>query len=97
VAGGEGRQGTDLSSPAAGVLGGGAGRTCPRPKVDEQLLNCQAIYGVIGTIRACPSADFSKYDTSLWLAKNGIVASQNRAEGAPQCYPGRRQGDGRAA
>jgi len=51
--------------------------------VDEQLLNCQAIYGVIGTIRACPSADFSKYGTSLWLAKNSIVASQNRAEGAP--------------
>jgi hypothetical protein len=40
--------------------------------VDEQLLNCQAIYGVIGTIRACPSADFSKYGTSLWLAKNCI-------------------------
>ena len=53
MVGGEGRQGMHLSSPAAGVLGDGAGQTCLRPKVDEQLLDHQTIYGVIGTLRAC--------------------------------------------
>lgn len=36
------------------------------------------------------------YGTAASLAGNGTTASQNRAQGAPQCYPGRRQGDGRA-